>query len=666
MNSQNKSEAECSNKNSSTQSWILQELNNAEYDRLDEVASSIYGGIATSVRRPQLPTPSEHQKQHTPIQHTVNTSEWSPTIQNLLDRPTAAFPQKIILGGMAFCLAFGAWSWFGKVNEVGQARGELVPQGEAYKVHPVEMGKVANIPVQEGDTVTAGQVLLELDTKLAATEVERLKQQQVAHEKELVQKQALLKRLRMEAETRKTVAQANITAHSAAIAKAETNVETTRGLLSQLQSDVAALQQRYTTLKPLADKSRQLLAQLKADVDASRMRRQQVAPLENKTDELLAQLKTDLNASRMRRQQLAPLTEQTQKLIQQLKADVAEHKQRVAELEPLVDEGAISRERLFQVQQSLRDREHALLRAYLTEQNQAQEKLFAAEQALRDRENAIIRAQLAEKNQAQEKLFAAEQSLRDRENAIIRAQLAEETQAREKLFEVEQSLRDRRTQMTETEGKLKQGLAETDELRAQLAQKQAEAKTTQLEMQQRIQQLKVELTQLQAKITETKNLLTAAETKLKERFVYAPVSGVVLSLDLTNIGEVVQPGQTIAEIGPEDAPLVLSAKLPNPEAGFIDVGMSVQLKFDAYPYQDYGVVSGKVTSVSPDTEQDEQMGDVYQVEIALERNYVTENGEKISFKPGQTANADIIIRRRRIADILLDPIRKMKEEGINF
>ena len=416
----------------------------------------------------------------------------------------------------------------------------------------------------------------------------------------------------------------------------------------------------------MADRSRKLLAQLKADVDASRTRRQQLAPLENKTDELLAQLKTDMNASRMRRQQLAPITEQTQKLIEQLKADVAEHQQRVAELEPLVDEGAISRERFFQAQQALRDREHALLRSYLTEQNQAQEKLFAAEQALRDRENAIIRAQLAEKNQAQEQLFSAEQTLRDRENAIIRAQLAEETQAREKLFEVEQSLRDRRTQMAETEGKLQQGLAEVEQLKAQLAQKEAEAKTTQLEVQQRIQQLEVELTQLQAKITETKNLLTAAETKLEERFVYAPVSGVVLSLDITNIGEVVQPGQTIAEIGPEDAPLVLSAKLPNPEAGFIEEGMLVQLKFDAYPYQDYGVVPGKVTSVAPDADQDEQMGDVYHVEIALERNYVTENGENISFKPGQTANADIIIRRRRIADILLDPIRKMKSEGINF
>ncbi|NEQ40705.1 MAG: HlyD family efflux transporter periplasmic adaptor subunit [Okeania sp. SIO3I5] len=666
MNSQSKSEVGFSNKNASTQTWILQELNNEEHDRLDEVASSIYGGIATSVRRPQLPIAVEHQEQSKPTQKSVNTSEWSPATQNLLDRPTAAFPKQIILGGMAFCIAFGIWAWFGKINEVGQAQGELVPQGEAYKVHPVEMGKVANIPVGEGDRVEAGQVLLELDTKLATTEVDRLQQQQVGHEKELVQKQALLERLGMEAETRNAVAQANITAQSAAIAKAETNVETTRGLLTQLQSDVTALEERYTNLKPLAEKSRELLVQLKADVDASRMRRQELAPLENKTDELIKQLKTDMDASRMRRQQLAPLTEQTQKLIQQLEADVAEHQERVKKLEELLDEGAISGERFFQARQTLRDREHALLRAYLTEKNQAQEQLFAAEQALRDRENAIIRAQLAEKNQAQEQLFTAEQTLRDRENAIIRAQLAEETQAREKLFEVEQSLRDRRTQMTETEGKLQQGLAEVEQLQAQLAQKQAEAKATDLEMQQRIQQLEVELTQLRAKITETKNLLTAAETKLEKRFVYAPVSGVVLSLDITNIGEVVQPGQTIAEIGPENAQLVLSAKLPNPEAGFIEEGMSVQLKFDAYPYQDYGVISGTVASVSPDTEQDEQMGDVYQVEITLERNYVTENGETISFKPGQTANADIIIRRRRVADILLDPIRKMKEEGINF
>lgn len=665
MDSKVKSGAEYGKEKSSTQTWILQELN-AECDRIDKEAASIYGGIATSVRMPQLAIPLQNEEKPTPTKHTVNTDHWSPFVQNLLDQPTAAFPRQLILGGIAFCLAFGAWAWFGKVNEVGQARGELVPQGKAHKVHPVEMGKVANIPVKEGDTVKAGQVLVELETKLAGIEVERLKQQQVAYEKELLQKQALLDRLRMESGSRDAVAKADMKAHEVAIAQAETNVETTRAMLSQLQSDVAALQQRYTNLKPLADKSRELLVQLKADVDASRERRKQLTPIETKTDELLAQLQADVDASKVRRQQLAPLAEKTQELIKQLEADVAEHEQRVEELQPLVEEGAMSRERLFQAQQELRDRQQALVRAQLSEQTQAQEQLFAAEQALRDRENAIIRTQLAEQNQAKEQIFAAEQAQRDRENAIIRAQLAEETQAREKLFEVEQGLRDRKSQITETEGKLEQALGEAERLKAQLEQKLAEAKTTQLQTQQQVQQLEVELTQMQAKITETKNLLTTAEAKLEERFVYAPVSGVLLSLNITNSGEVVQPGQTIAEIAPQDAPLVLSAKLPDSEAGFVKVGMPVQLKFDAYPYQDYGVVSGKVSAVSPDTEKDEQMGDVYQVEITLERNYVTENGEKIGFKPGQTASADIIIRSRRIADIFLEPIRQLKEEGINF
>jgi hemolysin D len=60
------------------------------------------------------------------------------------------------------------------------------------------------------------------------------------------------------------------------------------------------------------------------------------------------------------------------------------------------------------------------------------------------------------------------------------------------------------------------------------------------------------------------------------------------------------------------------------------------------------------------------LGDVYKVEIALERNHVIENQKPIYFKPGQTANADIIIKKRRIVDLFLDPIRQLKEDGLNF
>jgi hemolysin D len=91
--------------------------------------------------------------------------------------------------------------------------------------------------------------------------------------------------------------------------------------------------------------------------------------------------------------------------------------------------------------------------------------------------------------------------------------------------------------------------------------------------------------------------------------------------------------------------------------------MEVQVKFDAYPYQDYGIVSGEVTDISKDSKSDEKLGQVYTVEIDLDKDYVTDDGQKIEFRAGQTATADIVIRRRRIIDVLLDPIRQIGQDG---
>jgi HlyD family secretion protein len=94
--------------------------------------------------------------------------------------------------------------------------------------------------------------------------------------------------------------------------------------------------------------------------------------------------------------------------------------------------------------------------------------------------------------------------------------------------------------------------------------------------------------------------------------------------------------------------------------------MPVKVKFDAYPYQDYGVIEGTLTSISPDTKTEPNQPPVYQLEVELEQSYVIENNEEIPFKPGQTATADIIIRQRRIADVLLEPLQKFQKNGIEL
>ncbi|MGQ9872619.1 HlyD family efflux transporter periplasmic adaptor subunit [Leptodesmis sp.] len=252
--------------------------------------------------------------------------------------------------------------------------------------------------------------------------------------------------------------------------------------------------------------------------------------------------------------------------------------------------------------------------------------------------------------------------------------------AREQVFQAQQQLNDRQRSLTQQLGEIQQSQAESQRMRSELQQvvaearrlraelnrKYAEANNAQLQSQQAIQQLMVQKTQLQAKMQQNQKQLVQARAELNQLTLRAPADGYVSALNIRRTGEVAQAGPPIAEIAPQGVPLILSAALPTREAGLVKVGDRTQIKFDAYPYQDYGIISGKVIAISPDIKSDEKLGAVYRVEIALDRSSVTKDQQTIPLKAGQTATAEIVVRHRRIADVLLDPIRKLQETNLNL
>lgn len=586
-------------------------------NQIAEVSGAIASRQENEVRKQERsaktanhqPTASQTNGSIYPAKFPNSADHWSTSLQSVLDRPPVSFPQRLMLGGMIFSLTFVAWATFGKIDEVGQAQGKLVPKGDVYKIHPIETGKIVNLPVKEGQNIKAGQLLAELDPETAASEVERLEKLLGGYQIQLIQLQSSIERTRLEAQASQAIAAADKRGAEAAIARASAAVVTAEAEIEQLQVDAASQQARQQQLKPLEKYARDLLSQLEADVASQKGRRDRVKPLQQKTQNLLAQLQ----------------------------AKVAAHKERISRIEPLVKEGALSKEVLFQ-----------------------------AEEALRESENAVIRSQLGEETQADDRAFEIEQTVRDRISATIKSQLADTTQVKEKLFEVEQALRDRTSAIERTKGELAEKSAEFDRLQAEAARQQATARQTQLEKEQKIQQLEMDLTQLKSKIAETQTLLAQANSKLKQRFLYAPVNGIVSALNIHNTGEVVVPGQTIAEVIPHNAPLVLAVDLPNREAGFVKTGMPVQIKFDAFPYQNYGVIPGKVVSISPDSKNDDRLGVVYRVEVSIDRDSVTANSRTWKLKAGQTASAEIIIRQRSVAEILLDPLQQLQKGGMNL
>lgn len=93
--------------------------------------------------------------------------------------------------------------------------------------------------------------------------------------------------------------------------------------------------------------------------------------------------------------------------------------------------------------------------------------------------------------------------------------------------------------------------------------------------------------------------------------------------------------------------VLLKASMPSQDSSFLKVGMPVQIKFDAYPFQDYGIVPGFVARISPDSKVIQAPGgtiETYDLEIALEQQYVQNGNKRIPLTAGQTATAEVIIR----------------------
>ncbi len=62
------------------------------------------------------------------------------------------------------------WATFGHVDIIAYASGKVVPSGRVKLVQPFEIGVVRAIHVHDGQSVKAGEVLIELDSSIIAAE----------------------------------------------------------------------------------------------------------------------------------------------------------------------------------------------------------------------------------------------------------------------------------------------------------------------------------------------------------------------------------------------------------------------------------------------------------------------------------------------------------------
>ena len=160
----------------------------------------------------------------------------------------------------------------------------------------------------------------------------------------------------------------------------------------------------------------------------------------------------------------------------------------------------------------------------------------------------------------------------------------------------------------------------------------------------------------------------AVTADLDRMEIKAPATGQVVGLSVQTVGAVLQPGQKLLDVVPDNQTLLLEAHIPPHLIDKIQQGLKTDIRFNTFAHSPQLVVEGKVMSVSGDLLSDPQNP---QMAYFLARVQVTPDGMKTlgarQMQPGMPAEIVIKTGERSMLTYLLHPLLKrvaasLKEE----
>lgn len=119
---------------------------------------------------------------------------------------------------------------------------------------------------------------------------------------------------------------------------------------------------------------------------------------------------------------------------------------------------------------------------------------------------------------------------------------------------------------------------------------------------------------------------------------------------------------------PSDTQLTAQLLIPVRSIGFVEPVQTLDIRYDAFPYQKFGLYSGEIKTVSKTLLLPNELLNtpiaaqepVYRVTATLDQSIVQAYGKEFPLKPGMTLSADIRLSERTLAQWLLEPIYSLQ------
>lgn len=261
------------------------------------------------------------------------------------------------------------------------------------------------------------------------------------------------------------------------------------------------------------------------------------------------------------------------------------------------------------------------------------------------------------------------------ERARIRSELARKGYSSKiDNLTVQQQLSEQRNELLVQQSRLAEASSAVQALTQQRRQAEAEYQRTAL----------ASLAEAEQKAATYQEQLKQAEQKYRLQTLTAPVDGTVQQLAVHTEGGVVTSAQTLLLIVPADSSLEVEAMISNRDIGFVYPGQDVGIKVDTFNFTKYGLLKGKILSVSQDaiarntataktssegaesTTSSEPNGQeyVFAARIAIDQTTMNIDGKEVNLNPGMAITAEIKTSSRRVIEFLLSPLQTSTHQAL--
>lgn len=321
-----------------------------------------------------------------------------------------------------------------------------------------------------------------------------------------------------------------------------------------------------------------------------------------------------------------------------------------------------------QVDSKIEEREHAVLRA---EQSGLQASVMRMEAELHQ-ENAHATAI--------QRTIDQEAHLIDvlTERANMRESLARDGwDSRANLLDAQEALEREKANLVAKQGELSDSEANQAVLKEKIAEERASFKA----------QNAKEFETSGDKDLSTYQDLVKARDRVAQMTLRATTGGTVQQLAATTVGQVLNSGQQVMTIVPDNGKLIAVGFLKNEDIGFVKIGQGVTVKVESFPYTRYGTLKGTVDQISRDsveinseaahvdTQLHPQPEDqtplpktnnlIYPVRVALQSDTMRIDGKDVRLKPGMNVTLEIKTADQSVLQFLFSPLIRQGTEAFH-